>query len=138
MWRSSLKKICILNFEIPWLFFFILGKKKKALTSISLLASSTLCKAAFLCSVLAEEIECHHLAFKVGMFGLEMPRPPASSKALEVCRECIRDRCSHHSRVLILELRMTRTRTCLVFRLHYLQRWCEFLNLKPIFVMLSR
>lgn len=62
----------------------ISGKKKKALTSISLLASSTLSKAAFLCSVLAEESECHHLAFKVGMFGLEMPRPPASSKALEV------------------------------------------------------
>nr|XP_011443902.2 zinc finger SWIM domain-containing protein 8 [Crassostrea gigas] len=60
------------------------GKKKKVLTSISLLASSTLSKAAFLCSVLAEETECHHLAFKVGMFGLEMPRPPASSKALEV------------------------------------------------------
>lgn len=49
-----------------------------------MLASSTLSKAAFLCSVLAEETECHHLAFKVGMFGLEMPRPPASSKALEV------------------------------------------------------
>ena len=60
------------------------GKKKKALTNISLLASSTLSKAAFLCSVLSEEPECYHLAFKVGIFGLEMPRPPASCKSLEV------------------------------------------------------
>ncbi|VDI34720.1 Hypothetical predicted protein [Mytilus galloprovincialis] len=60
------------------------GKKKKALTNISLLASSTLSKAAFLCSVLTEELECYHLAFKVGIFGLEMPRPPASCKSLEV------------------------------------------------------
>lgn len=51
---------------------------------ISMLASNTLSKAAFLCSVLAEDPECHHLAFKIGMFGLEMPRPPASCKALEV------------------------------------------------------
>lgn len=62
----------------------IKGKKKKALTNISLMASSTLSKAAFLSSVLAEEHECFHLAFKVGMFGLELPRPPASCKALEV------------------------------------------------------
>ncbi|KAK3090543.1 hypothetical protein FSP39_012583 [Pinctada imbricata] len=60
------------------------GKKKKALTNISLLASSTLSKAAFLCSVLTEEPDCFYLAFKVGMFGLELPRPPASCKALEV------------------------------------------------------
>jgi hypothetical protein len=74
-----------LHFEIQnGCFGCFSGKKKKVLTSISLLASSTLSKAAFLCSVLAEETECHHLAFKVGMFGLEMPRPPASSKALEV------------------------------------------------------
>ena len=63
---------------------FFAGKKKKALTNISLLASSTLSKAAFLCSVLSEEPECYHLAFKVGIFGLEMPRPPASCKSLEV------------------------------------------------------
>ena len=61
-----------------------LGKKKKVQNSISSYASSTLAKAAFLCSVLLEEPECHHLAFRVGLFGLEMPRPPASSKALEV------------------------------------------------------
>lgn len=60
------------------------GKKKKAQNNISSFASTTLAKAAFLCSVLLEDSECHHLAFKVGMFGLEMPRPPASSKALEV------------------------------------------------------
>ena len=62
----------------------IVGKKKKAQNSISSFASTTLAKAAFLCNVLLEDPECHHLAFQVGMFGLEMPRPPAGSKALEV------------------------------------------------------
>ncbi|GFN83174.1 Zinc finger swim domain-containing protein 8-like, partial [Plakobranchus ocellatus] len=60
------------------------SKKKKALTSISMLASALLSKATFLCSVLCEEEECHHLAFKIGMFGIELARPPASNKALEV------------------------------------------------------
>ncbi|RWS28198.1 zinc finger SWIM domain-containing protein 8-like protein [Leptotrombidium deliense] len=52
--------------------------------NISLLASATLSKAAFLCSVLSETVENHHLAFRVGLFGLEIARPPASTKALEV------------------------------------------------------
>ena len=60
------------------------AKKKKALNTISLLASSTLAKASFLCSVLSEDTECHYLAFKIGMFGMELARPPASCKALEV------------------------------------------------------
>ena len=61
------------------------GKKaRKAQNNISSFASSTLAKAAFLCTVLLEEPDCHHLSFRVGLFGLEMPRPPASSKALEV------------------------------------------------------
>ncbi|XP_013381125.1 zinc finger SWIM domain-containing protein 8 [Lingula anatina] len=60
------------------------GKKKKHQNNTSSFASTTLAKAAFLCSVLLEDPECHHLAFKVGMFGLEMPRQPAASKALEV------------------------------------------------------
>ena len=51
---------------------------------ISLLASATLSKAAFLCSVLGENPDYHYLAFRVGLFGLEMARPPASTKALEV------------------------------------------------------
>lgn len=51
---------------------------------ISLLASATLAKVAFLCSVLGENTDHHHLAFRVGLFGLEMARPPASTKALEV------------------------------------------------------
>ncbi|RWS16893.1 zinc finger SWIM domain-containing protein 8-like protein, partial [Dinothrombium tinctorium] len=51
---------------------------------ISLLASATLSKAAFLCSVLSENVENNHLAFRVGLFGLELARPPASTKALEV------------------------------------------------------
>ena len=46
--------------------------------------STILVKAAFLCNVLAEDLQCHHLAFRVGILGLEMPRQPARSKALEV------------------------------------------------------
>ena len=51
---------------------------------ISLLASATLSKAAFLCSVLGENVDYHYLAFRVGLFGLEIARPPASTKPLEV------------------------------------------------------
>jgi len=47
-------------------------------------SSTILIKAAFLCNILAEDLHCHHLAFRVGMLGLEMPRQPARSKALEV------------------------------------------------------
>ncbi|XP_041485312.1 zinc finger SWIM domain-containing protein 8-like isoform X2 [Lytechinus variegatus] len=58
--------------------------RKKHVHSQSVLTSMTLSKAAFLCSVLSEQSECHHLAFRMGMFGLELPRQPASTKALEV------------------------------------------------------
>ncbi|XP_015771685.1 PREDICTED: zinc finger SWIM domain-containing protein 8-like isoform X2 [Acropora digitifera] len=47
-------------------------------------ARSIFVKAAFLCSVLEDDLHLHHLAFRVGMMGLEMPRQPARSKALEV------------------------------------------------------
>lgn len=63
------------------------GKKQlvnPASHQLSCLASATLAKCAFLCSVLAENSEHSHLAFRVGMFGLEMTRPPASTKSLEV------------------------------------------------------
>nr|XP_018897398.1 PREDICTED: zinc finger SWIM domain-containing protein 8 [Bemisia tabaci] len=63
------------------------GKRKKVNPishQLSMLASDTLAKCAFLCSVLAENHEHFHLAFKVGLFGLEMPRPPATTKPLEV------------------------------------------------------
>ncbi|XP_044262836.1 zinc finger SWIM domain-containing protein 8 homolog [Tribolium madens] len=63
------------------------GKKQQvnpASHQLSCLASGTLAKCAFLCSVLAENPEHYHLAFRVGMFGLEMARPPASTKPLEV------------------------------------------------------
>ena len=64
------------------------GKKARrfnpASHNISLMASATLSKAAFLCAVLTENPDNHHLAFKIGVFGLEMARPPASTKALEV------------------------------------------------------
>ncbi|XP_064071509.1 zinc finger SWIM domain-containing protein 8 homolog isoform X2 [Vanessa tameamea] len=51
---------------------------------LSCLASATLAKCAFLCTVLAEFNEHHELAFRVGLYALEMARPPASTKALEV------------------------------------------------------
>lgn len=51
---------------------------------VSVLASATLAKCAFLCTVLAENSEHYHIAFRVCLFGLEMPRPPASTKPLEV------------------------------------------------------
>lgn len=63
------------------------GKRRKvnpASHQISCLASATLAKCAFLCSVLTEVSDHHHLAFRVGLFGLEMARPPASTKPLEV------------------------------------------------------
>lgn len=64
------------------------GKRKKKMNpashQISCLASAVLAKAAFLCTVFSENPDHYHLAFKVGMFGLEMARPPASTKVLEV------------------------------------------------------
>lgn len=63
------------------------GKRKKinpASHQLSILASDTLAKCAFLCTVLTENHEHYHLAFRIGLFGLEMPRPPATTKPLEV------------------------------------------------------
>lgn len=51
---------------------------------LSVLASATLAKCAFLCTVLAENSEHYHLGYRVCLFGLELPRPPASTKPLEV------------------------------------------------------
>jgi len=64
--------------------FPILQQVNPASHQLSCLASATLAKCAFLCTVLAENLEHFHLAFCVGMFGLEMARPPASTKPLEV------------------------------------------------------
>lgn len=63
------------------------GKRKKinpASHQLSVTASNTLAKCGFLCQVLAENADYFHLAFRVGLFGLEMARPPASTKPLEV------------------------------------------------------
>ncbi|XP_076654799.1 zinc finger SWIM domain-containing dorado isoform X1 [Halictus rubicundus] len=65
------------------------GKKKKqqmnpASHQLTCLASATLAKCCFLCTVLAENPEYHNLAFRVGLSGLEMARPPANTKPLEV------------------------------------------------------
>lgn len=55
-------------------------------------ATNTLSKAAFLLTVLSERLELHNLAFSTGMFSLELQRPPASTKALEVCHTYISTR----------------------------------------------
>ncbi|XP_031728907.1 zinc finger SWIM domain-containing protein 8 isoform X1 [Anarrhichthys ocellatus] len=61
------------------------GKKSKVSTSRQTqVATNTLSKAAFLLTVLCERLELHNLAFSTGMFSLELQRPPASTKALEV------------------------------------------------------
>ncbi|CAL1577727.1 unnamed protein product [Knipowitschia caucasica] len=61
------------------------GKKSKVSTSRQTqTATSTLSKTAFLLTVLSERLELHNLAFCTGMFSLELQRPPASTKALEV------------------------------------------------------
>nr|XP_023677302.1 zinc finger SWIM domain-containing protein 8 isoform X1 [Paramormyrops kingsleyae]XP_023677303.1 zinc finger SWIM domain-containing protein 8 isoform X1 [Paramormyrops kingsleyae]XP_023677304.1 zinc finger SWIM domain-containing protein 8 isoform X1 [Paramormyrops kingsleyae] len=61
------------------------GKKSKVSTSRQTqVATNTLSKVAFLLTVLSERLEHHNLAFNTGMFSLELQRPPASTKALEV------------------------------------------------------
>eukprot|EP00095_Tigriopus_kingsejongensis_P011250 maker-scaffold550_size154339-snap-gene-0.21 protein:Tk11250 transcript:maker-scaffold550_size154339-snap-gene-0.21-mRNA-1 annotation:"zinc finger swim domain-containing protein 8" len=64
------------------------GKNKKRFSAashqITHTASTTLAHCAFLCTVLAENHHYYHLAFQVGLFGLEMARPPASTKPMEV------------------------------------------------------
>ncbi|XP_025198718.1 zinc finger SWIM domain-containing protein 8-like [Melanaphis sacchari] len=65
----------------------IKGKRKKinpVSHHLSTLASEILQKCYFLCSVLAERKEYYLQAFKIGLYGLEMPRLPASTKPLEV------------------------------------------------------
>lgn len=61
------------------------GKKSKVSTiHQTQTATNTLSKTAFLLTVLSERLELHNLAFCTGMFSLELQRPPASTKALEV------------------------------------------------------
>lgn len=51
---------------------------------LTVLASATLTKCAFLCTVLSENSEHYHIGFRICIFALEMARPPASTKPLEV------------------------------------------------------
>ena len=63
------------------------GKKKRiaaASHSLTHNASTTLAHCAFLCTVLSEVPEYQSLAFRVGMFGIQMTRLPASTKPMEV------------------------------------------------------
>ena len=41
-------------------------------------------QATFLCHVLLQDSRKHHLAFKIGLYGLQALRQPARSKAVEV------------------------------------------------------
>ena len=66
------------------------GKKRRVCAAshqITHTASTTLTHCAFLCTVLSETAQSPfhlNLAFQIGMFGLEMARPPASTKPMEV------------------------------------------------------
>ncbi|XP_059097624.1 zinc finger SWIM domain-containing protein 8-like [Tigriopus californicus] len=64
------------------------GKNRKRVSAgshqITHTASTTLAHCAFLCTVLAENTQYYHLAFQIGLFGLEMARPPATTKPMEV------------------------------------------------------
>lgn len=51
---------------------------------LSLLTTSTLAKVLFLFDVLYQEKTQHKLAFRLGLWALELPRQPAASKFLEV------------------------------------------------------
>uniref|UniRef100_A0A3Q3ARP6 Zinc finger, SWIM-type containing 8 n=1 Tax=Kryptolebias marmoratus TaxID=37003 RepID=A0A3Q3ARP6_KRYMA len=76
---------CQLAVELPRYPEYFYGKKSKVSTSRQTqIATNTLSKAAFLLTVLSERLELHNLAFSTGMFSLELQRPPASTKALEV------------------------------------------------------
>lgn len=71
--------------DLDYKFLLKQGKKNKVSTSKQTwMATNTLSKAAFLLTVLSERLEYHNLAFRIGMFALELQRPPASTKALEV------------------------------------------------------
>lgn len=71
--------------HVYFLACLIQGKKSKVSTSRQTqVATNMLSKAAFLLTVLSERLELHNLAFSTGMFSLELQRPPASTKALEV------------------------------------------------------
>ncbi|CAG0886031.1 unnamed protein product [Cyprideis torosa] len=70
---------------------FVMNKGKKRRNKINptyheaaCQVSATLSKCAFLCTVLSEVPAHLNLAFRVGLYGLEMARPPASTRALEV------------------------------------------------------
>ena len=46
--------------------------------------NTTLARTSFLCNVFSSAPAKHHLAFKIGLHGLEAARKPARNKALEV------------------------------------------------------
>ena len=58
--------------------------KKRVSHKITAVWEATMVKLIFLTNVLSDKVETRNLAFRTGLFGLEMARPPASSKAIEV------------------------------------------------------
>jgi len=89
-WFCSLTVIDVLSFYLCQL---LLGEKARKAAVVSF-AGSTLAKVSFLCTVLLEEPETRHLAFRIGLYGMEMTRPPAASKSLEVCCDVLLLCCS--------------------------------------------
>lgn len=60
-------------------------RKKGSLDNqMTIVASETLSKIAFLSNVLMEDVANHNLVFKLIIFGLELKRAPAATKPLEV------------------------------------------------------
>jgi len=71
-------------FECPIFPCTIDHRKKRLQNFLTSFTASVLAKTSFLCLVLLEDPESRLLAFRVGLYGLEMSRPPAACKSLEV------------------------------------------------------
>lgn len=61
-----------------------LKQRKRANHQTTLMASTTIARVTFLVNVLSESSVHHNLAFRLGFLGIEMARPPAITKSLEV------------------------------------------------------
>jgi hypothetical protein len=77
-----------MNFDLDQLTTIKSKKSKSKLNATlrqpSLMISTLYSKITFLCNVLSENAICYDLAFQVGLLGLELARPPARIKSLEV------------------------------------------------------
>ena len=60
------------------------GNDERLAEDANCFIKTSVVRASFLCNVLYQDPSKHHLAFKIGLHGLEVLRKPAKSKALEV------------------------------------------------------